>query len=437
MSFELAILSRRSPSTSRLWEENWRLNPRIKDPDLLRIGRRIRIITERPPEPRDAQVTLVSRIVKTKKYPTQTEEDAQVGDLLKERDGVRTAQNSSAELTFDEESRLQIGELSLVFLVRMDSTLRGIKRESIEIIEGEAEVSATPATVVSREIEILVGNARARPSVDETGSLRIRSRRVAGSSAAQIMVYGGKSDVEAGGTNVSVPRGMGTSVPEEGPPSPPEKLLPAPRLETKPGRRWNFSNPLFRWQEVTDASSYTVEICQDAGCSALFRRSVGLTESPWSPAPFPVGSLFWRVTAVSASGLDGYPSQTRAFHIDSERADWEPPVVVITRQGAGRQGAGGSVILGVGGSLHLRAIDDASGVASVLYRWDSGPWTEWDGQGLTLPKNAEGETLLLEVQAKDLRGRVSKTWPATVGFQPQGPEPPKVDWPGTKGPGAT
>ncbi|MCH9650919.1 MAG: FecR domain-containing protein [Deltaproteobacteria bacterium] len=413
--------------THRLWEENWRLNPKIRDPRSMRIGRRIRVISERSPTSEDAEVTVVSRVVRTQRFPTRTEEEARVGDRLQEKDGIRTAESSSAELEFDPDSRLHIGEKSLIFLERVDSTLTGVKRESIEIRRGQAEVRARATTAKAKEIEILVGNARARPTADASGSLQVRSRRVGDSAAAKVMVYGGNSEVEAGGEKVDVPRGMGTAVPEEGPPSPPEKLLPAPRPELEEDSRWNYSNPEIRWRAIEGASSYDLELCSDSKCSKLFRRVEGLKKTSWTPERLPVQEFYWRVLAVSESGLDGYPSRPRSFAIESEKPDTKAPVVAVILEGAGHHRGPSQVVLAKSGRLRLEAMDDASGVAIVRYRWDSGPWKTWKGEALKPPKGLTG-TAQLEVQAEDRRGSISPTKAVTVSFDFENPAPPVVEW---------
>ncbi len=135
------------------------------------------------------------------------------------------------------------------------------------------------------------------------------------------MAYGGESEVEAGGAKVKVQRGMGTSVATQGPPSPPEPLLPAPVLAgPEPDAERACADPPLAWQAVPQAASYIVEVCRDPGCGALVERRVGETATGWRPAALPVGELYWRVTARSLSGLDGYPSEAIRLAITSDQA---------------------------------------------------------------------------------------------------------------------
>ena len=176
-------------------------------------------------------------------------------------------------------------------------------------------------------MEIVVGAARTTARPDPAGGAQTRARR-AEEGSAKLSVYGGESEVEAGGARVQVARGMGTSVAPTGPPSPPEKLLPAPAGTTPAaGAESDCADPLFSWQAVPEAASYTLEICRDAACTELVRRQSGETGTQWrATAALPVGDYYWRLTARSASGLDGYPGEGSRLAITSGRTGVQPPV---------------------------------------------------------------------------------------------------------------
>jgi hypothetical protein len=246
-----------------------------------------------------------------------------VGDVLVERDGVRTHQQSSAEMQFLDGARLTVTEDSLIFLHRSGNTLRGTPKKSIEIVQGQAELDAKSglASAPAPEVEIVVGNTKATSKPDSQGAARTRARKAEGGSA-KLMAYGGDSEVEAGGAKVAVKRGMGTSVEPTGPPSPPEPLLPAVVLgEPATGAERACTNPPLSWQAVPQADSYVVEICRDPACGTLVDRHVGAagdTATQWRPAALPVSELYWRVTARSRSGLDGYPSEAARLRVTSD-----------------------------------------------------------------------------------------------------------------------
>jgi hypothetical protein len=301
------------------WTEIYRLNPDIRDPHWISPGRRIRIPSVESSLPA-ARLSRLSRQVEDQPSPIPWQ-NAQEGDMLIERDGVRTHQKSSAEMQFLDGARLTLTEDSLVFLHRAGSALRGTPKKSIEIVQGQADLDArsTSAALPSPEVEIVLGSTKATSRPDGAGAARTRARK-AEEGGAKLMAYGGQSEVEAGGAKVQVPHGMGTSVAAQGPPSPPEPLLPAPVLTApEPNGQRACIDPPLSWQPVPGAASYIVEICRDPACGALIDRHLGETAAQWRPAALPMGDLYWRVTARSRSGLDGYPSEAVRLAITSDR----------------------------------------------------------------------------------------------------------------------
>lgn len=299
-----------------LWRENWKLNPEIKDPHQLRPGQRILIIVGR--KQHTAEIQGLSRKVESKPHPDPAWIPAKVGEVLRERDGVRTYERSSADLAFEDGSHLLITEESLVFLREVGARLVGdLTRRSIEIVDGQAEIQARPAPRPPAGLEILVGGARATAVALPNEGMGTRARK-SSAGGAQVMVYEGQGSVEAGGGSVAVPRGMGTSVPKGGRPLPPEPLLPAPRvLAPAPGTAYGQSNPRLSWRPLAGAAAYTVEVCVDAACGQLVDRASGISATSWAPDGLPLGDLYFRVSAVSASGLDGFPSRAVPFRIES------------------------------------------------------------------------------------------------------------------------
>ncbi len=312
----LEALTARHLGDASLWRENWRLNPQLKDPHALLPGQRILIIVKR--RQHTAEIAGLSRKVESKTHRDPAWTPAQLGALLKEKDGIRTYEKSSADLGFDDGSHLLVTEQSLLFLREIGARLSGtVLRRQIEIVDGQAEVAAKPALRAAAGIEIVVGGARALALPVEGEGMGTRARKL-GAAGAQVMVYEGSSNVLAGGASVEVGRGMGTLVPSGGRPAPPEKLLEAPRvLAPVSGTAYGQANPRFSWRPVEGARSYTAEVCADAECGQVVDRATRLAGARWSPDGLPLGELHFRVTAVSGSGLDGFPCAPVPFRIDS------------------------------------------------------------------------------------------------------------------------
>lgn len=388
----LEALASRYLGSSQLWRRLAQLNPDVADPDLIEPGQRIRVLVPRRATLAVAQIEKVSRRVEEQPQPNPWVE-ARPGDLLAERDAVRTYPRSSAVMEFRDGTSLMITEESLVFLQRTGSRLTGAPAHSVEIVEGQADVEVRPRAREARaeadpgipEVEIVLGasRTRSRPS-SPAGPAQARARKAEG-GAAKVMVYGGEGEVEAGGAKVQVAQGMGTSVEPQSPPSPPEPLLPAPRAtEPPPGAEPPCVNPRLSWEPVPGAESYVAEICRDAACEELVERATGLSGTSWRAPALPAGEYHWRVTARSRSGLDGYPGETSRMVVRDEALDRTPPAGSIRISGPSVR-IGERVIFGPGARLEVAATDDGSGLEGWTPRIDgreseaarlAGPWSD-------------------------------------------------------------
>ena len=331
-----------------LWRELHLLNPLVDDPNLLFPGQRLRIFLERPTTKLSAQVMAVARDVRELPTPVPWR-PASEGDVLLERDALRTAKSASARLRFDDGATVTLSEDSLVFIRRQTPADSPLPKKEIEIQLGQADVqgappssggssepaSSTPAKGRGADaIEVIVAGARSLATPEAGSPVSTRSRRGAG-DLAQFMVFTGKSTVSAAGASVEVPAGTGTSVAAKQRPGPVEALLPAPTgLRPAYGEELAQAVPEMSWSAVPGASSYTVEICRDPACGTVLARATGVLQPGLQlpvEAGLPAGEVFWRVTAVAPSGLDGFPSPpVRVEAVDAVR----PPAPNLTLQAA-------------------------------------------------------------------------------------------------------
>lgn len=301
--------------TSERWRENWKLNPDLVNPHLISPGTRLRIIKSGAVSA--AEIRGLSRRVEEKPHP-EPWVPAKVGDKLRARDGIRTYRQSSAELGFDDGSQLRINEESLVFLREVNQKVEGASRQSLEVVEGQADVEArAQENALPPDIEVIIGAARARTRVTPGTSTQARTRKTT-AGGAQLMVFGGEGELASEGRSVKVATGMGTAADAGQPPKAPERLLPPPSpLYPAPGATYEHSNPLFTWSPVAGAAAYVIEVCRDAACGQIVDRAAGLDQTSWTPRGLPLGELHWRVTAQGASGLDGFPSPPVSFTVRS------------------------------------------------------------------------------------------------------------------------
>lgn len=303
--------------TSERWRENWKLNPDLENPHRISPGTRLRIIMSAD-EPA-AEIRGLSRRVEEKPHPDPWV-PAKVGDKLRARDGIRTYRQSSAEIGFEDGGHLRINEESLVFLREVARPQAGAAaRQTLEVVEGQADVESQVAAdaPLPSDIEVVVGDARTRARTSAGEAAKARTRKTV-KGGAQLMVFGGEAEIEAGGRSVTVATGMGTAADAGKPPKAPEKLLPPPAtLHPANGASYEHSNPLFTWEPVGGAAGYVVEVCRDVACGQIVARAAGVAATSWTPRGLPLGELHWRVTAQGASGLDGFSSAPVAFTVRS------------------------------------------------------------------------------------------------------------------------
>lgn len=375
-------ITRRMFGDETWWEDNWRLNPHVLDPDLLRIGQRLRIITERRVIAEQAEV--VSAVNRTEKMLERPRwQPAVTGDTLGAGQGLRTRESSTAELRFNAESSLRLDEFSQVFLATKETSLRGVDRGSIQVEQGSVDLVFAPIERPRTQIELIAGPATARPTPIAGRVTELRSGAT-DDGGARVMVYSGRSDVIAGGAEVSLEQGMGTRVPEQGPPSPPEHLLPAP-VPAHVDQRWNYSNGRLAWADVPGAAAYRVQVCPDIACKHLLQSA--LVKAParhLQVEPLPMGSHHWQVRALSANGLEGFASATARVQVDDARPDLEPPMLALQPLSGFVQAESGAIRHGPEARWLPVAHDERSGVARIELRVGSGEWTLWQGEPIRM-----------------------------------------------------
>jgi hypothetical protein len=408
--------------SDELWRENHGMNPDIQNSDLIHPGQRITVLREPTKGLPSALLVQVAGRVEERPMPRPWDQ-AQVRDLLLERDGIRTHEDSSTRMKFPDGTSVFLTEDTLVFMRKSGAQLSSVENKSVEIVEGRADIDARFEAGDQAEVEILVAGAIATSRLDEEGVNWTRARRVEGVEGVDgsVMIYEGSGEVESAGQVVSIEKGMGTTVAEDRPPSPPEPLLQAPEpIQPSPDAVFNFANPGFEWRPVQGAASYTVELCRDAACGDLLTRESQLSASSWRATwALPVEDMFWRVTASSASGLDGFPSVAIPFSISSGGLDTTPPsgdLKVVGKQ----LWVAGALIVDENVKFDSSLTDTESGLGTQT-AWVNGepaPKTFWDGPW-------GGGEYEAKVVAADRSGNVGES--SVVSFLVDA-DPPSLEW---------
>lgn len=377
----LESLAQRYLGLPSLWPVLHRLNPWVQNPHRIYPGQRLRIPLDRMTAAPSARVEKLQQHVEERPLPVDWTA-ANRGDLLIDRDGVRTYERSSAELVFTDGTRIVASENSLLF-VRTPEARPTRPDRGVEIVEGEAELSGAGIPAGRPQIEIVLGQAAARAKPNPEGAVHGRAARAGSADRSRFMIYDGEAAVASAGKTVTLAAGSGTLLAPHAPPSPPEALLPAPTgLAPAAGGELLRAAPSLAWQPVAGAGSYVAEVCADAGCGQVLARGRDLAAPAFTPAIELPETFHWRVWAVATSGLDGFPSAAQTVTVVDRPADATPP--------AGRAEIvapavenGGTVWYDERARLTVEASDAGSGVARMAGTLDGaerdesalrGPW---------------------------------------------------------------
>lgn len=389
------------------WRELAALNPGIDNPHLIYPGQRIKVYQSPPTDRPTARIEALSRRVEERPQPVPWR-PAGEGDLLVEKDSLRTYLAASARLRFDDGAEITLTEDSLVFLRRQTPAKSAKPKKEIEVLVGQADLAARGAAGKPVDVEVVVGDAKSVATADDDRPLRTRSRR-GPEESAQFMTYEGTAQVAAAGKSVALPAGSGVQVAKRAAPGPVEALLAAPEpAGPAAGEEVERAGASVTWQPVAGAASYVVEVCADPACGALVERASGLTASRYDLAETQREEVWWRVTAVSASGLDGFPSAPRAFKLVDSIAPATPLLALLGADGAVL--ASGACV-GAPPQARVSAVDRAGAELPWTLRLDG---AESDLAALAGLAGGMGRHQVM-ASVRDARGRVAVSQP--VDFQ--------------------
>jgi len=387
--------------TDFLWTENWKLNPEIKNPNLLKIGQKLTVIKERIIPAETATMREIINNVE-KKLTVGDWHQAKSGDQLEQKEGLRTLKGSSTLLEFNETSSLKILEYSQVFLKSRKTSLRGTDSSTIEIIEGDTELKWEPLNVKSSEIEIISGSTKLTPK-NNNGTVTALRTGIADNGNSVVSVYEGNSNVESGGANVSVKKGMGISVKQGEKPPKPKPLLKSPKIDFELTKMTiNYTNPILQWNQVSNSKQYLVEICADQKCNKVINQIKTEKTQNQINNLNKSGIYYWRVAAVSEDDLVGFKSNTNILAITQNKADISGPAIAIDILGKHKV-RNNNTVIAPNSTLKVLSTDQQSGLEKLYYRWNNGTLVFMNNQK-SLIKPEMGN---LTIQATDKLGNES------------------------------
>lgn len=368
--------------TDVLWQENWKLNPHVENPHFLSIGQKLTIIKQRIiPSEKALMLEIVNKV--EKKPQTGNWVEANLGDELIQKEGIRTFDESSVLLKFNDESQLKILEYSQVFLQSRATNLSGTDSATIVVTKGDAELIWEPIKAGYSEIEIITGTAILKPEI-KTGQIAKLRTGLSDSGNSIISVFKGNSNVESGGSKIAIPQGMGVSVKQGQAPPKPKALLKAPKVIEGNINTFNYSNLVIGWNKLNKAAGYLVEICADINCKTVILQQK-TTKLNWHIRGLnKKGDFYWRIAGYSDDDIVGYRSRPSLFITTNAVEDTNPPIIALDILGQ-KQIINEQIIVSPQAKLFIVAVDELSGIESIQYKWDDDNWQQWDNLAFSIP----------------------------------------------------
>jgi hypothetical protein len=291
---------------------------RIENPDLIYPGQVVQIpIRLLKWASSDGTVNFIKGNVEVQSVESREWTPLRLNDRLKEGSRIRTGDESTVEIVFENgdsflqspnsnsglsAARKMEGNHTLYkWFLGAGRTITKIKsatgRESRFEIETPSSICAVRGTVF-------------RTSVDPADSTRSE-------------VLKGFVDVEGMNQKVKLQEGEGTLVKKGEPPMPPKKLLPPPALMNSIPIYKNI--PLnFEFGKVEGALSYRISFAKDSDFKDILKEQIIKPADPFKLFEIDDGQYFLQSRSIDELGLEGLPSDATPIKV---RVNPMPPII--------------------------------------------------------------------------------------------------------------
>jgi LysM repeat protein len=253
--------------------------------------------------------------------------DRKLNAILIEDEKVRTLSRSTAQITFEDESRLRLNANSQAVIQRMRVDPLSREQEAkVSLVEGDFyALLAGKSQRNNFELQV----PQVQTQIDST-NFWVRHDN----SGSKFANYDDRSlEVSAQGRSVTLGRDQATLVRSGEAPTPKIDVLPAPALNLPLDDQVAFDARVeLSWANVPDAAGYWLEVAYDPGFARMTFSRWGLADTSFQSEPMNVGAYYWRVAALDKFGLPGARSDVRRFQV---RTDVTPPYISITEPAEG------------------------------------------------------------------------------------------------------
>lgn len=247
--------------------------------------------------------------------------EALVGELFEESDGLRTLKESYASLEFTDGSSITVdpNTVAIIRKSRIDKLDESADTE-ISLVQGGLLAKLSAA---GKEKSTYILNAGTSTSDLKTQNFYAESD---GNETVKLTNYDGYADISANDITVSLKKNEGTIVRDGNAPAPPIKLLPAPELAwaSKDTIIYN-ENIIFAFNKVEKAVSYKVQYSTSSSFTTDIKE-LTVTSNTVSISNLKLGTTYIKVQAVDNLGLRGPFTETIRV---IRNIDNQPPPIFI------------------------------------------------------------------------------------------------------------
>jgi hypothetical protein len=247
--------------------------------------------------------------------------DRELHAILIEDEKVRTLSRSTAQITFQDESRLRLNANSQAVIQRMRVDPLSREQEAkVSLVEGDFYALLAGK---SQRDNFQLHVPQVQTQIEST-NFWVRHDN----SGSKFANYDDRSlQVSAQGQSVTLGRDQATLVRSGQAPSPKIDVLPAPALSGPGDDKIAFDARVkLNWASVPNAAGYWLEVAADPGFARMTFSRWGLADTSFQSDPLGIGIYYWRVAALDKFGLPGARSDVWRFRIQT---DTTPPYLSI------------------------------------------------------------------------------------------------------------
>lgn len=248
-------------------------------------------------------------------------EQAQIGELFKESDGLKTGTDSYATLSFADGTNL-IVDPNTTAVIRKSRVDRLSETSNAEINLEEGGLLAKLSSLAASNSTYILNAGNSQTTLKTTNFYAESD----GEETIKLTNYDGLADVSANDITITIRENEGTLIRKGQAPIPPVKLLPAPNFIWATSDTTIYTQQIiFPFEYVDEASSYIVERSTSTNFEEAFEE-INISSNTALLSYLPIGNTYVRVRSVDRLGLKGPYSETIQI---IRNVDNQPPPTFI------------------------------------------------------------------------------------------------------------